>query len=133
MTSPCPLPAGQIYGPLRDCEMSAVGGLRSCAAGDVIRLSCRIPDDAAPQVVRFCEGSRALGAGTACRVMDQSTFGLTSSTLANVVVEAGSATDVSFTCPTARDAEAERGGFYAVYMGAVWNGVDRTARDVDCN
>ncbi len=121
ITSPC---AGQTFGPKRDCDFVAGEMMHSCTPGAAVHLSCSIAAASKPQVLRLCESSVVLHAGTACRFNDDFT-------LANRVLLPGVSTAVSFTCPAARDA-AESGGYYSSYSGAVFNGVDAVAPIV-CN
>ena len=83
-------------------------------------MHCTVTASAAPQVVRVCEASRALGAGLACTYQDA---------LANVSVDARGA-DVTFMCPAARDA-VETGGTYGLYTAPVFE--DDPAAAVICN
>ena len=92
---------GQI-GPLRDCGFTERPPLRTCGAGDSVRLRCSVRDEAA--VVRICEMSDKLGVGVACTVRDS---------IANVVIVPGSG-NVSFTCPAVRDAATSGRGGYSV-------------------
>jgi hypothetical protein len=100
-------------GPKRDCELTIRSQLDSCTPGATTNLICSIPSTAASQVLRLCESSIALQSGTACRFMERQL-------LANVVLEPGVDTPVSFTCPSARDS-VEVGGKYSTYVGAVFN------------
>jgi hypothetical protein len=100
-------------GPNRDCELAIRSQTNACSAGNTVTLSCTVGANAKSQVLRVCEASVALQAGTACRFNDDFT-------LANVIVSPGAATQVSFTCPSARDA-GEPGGLFATYSGPVWN------------
>ncbi len=101
---------GQL-GPLRNCSWKASTPKVTCTPGAVTKLSCTVGDKAAPQVVRVCEFSHKLGAGTAC---------VHAEALASQAVSAGTST-VSFTCPAARDAQ-EPGGAVALYDGAAYPG-----------
>ncbi|MDX1688732.1 MAG: lysyl oxidase family protein, partial [Candidatus Promineifilaceae bacterium] len=95
VTAPCR--DGEI-GPRRNCdfrEVTVEGVDAACRAGQPVTLSLLAAEEDAPQVVRVCERSAALGTGIACTYGDS---------LANVVVE-GNATNVTFTCPILRDAE----------------------------
>lgn len=158
LTSPCPPPVGQVFGPLRDCAFTPGEMLARCAPGAPVSLRCRLPAGAPPQVLRVCESSLALGTGTACRVMDGADFSLSDFTLANAVIlpprharggavvggagtrggDDGGGDDsggpgwtaVTFTCPSARD-DVEVGGAYSLYWGAVLNGVDEDVA-VEC-
>jgi hypothetical protein len=100
-------------GPKRDCEYVVRSQGVSCTPGATVSLSCSVSGNAKSQILRVCESSRALGAGTACRFND-------AFTLSNSVISPGAATVVSFTCPSARDS-IEIGGNYATYAGPAWN------------
>lgn len=103
VTRACARPA---YGPLRDCGFTRRVDLSRCAPGSRVSLRCTVAAGGAPQAVRLCESSAALGSGTACAQRDA---------LASAAVDAGGVS-VSFTCPAARDA-SEPGGGYSVYAG----------------
>lgn len=93
---------GEI-GPLRDCGFSPQPvQMSSCTAGQTVTLTCKADD--APQVVRVCEKSEALG-GIDCTFRES---------LANTMVKPGG-TKVSFTCPAVRDASVAGTGGYSVY------------------
>lgn len=111
---------GQL-GPLRNCGYVYDGGMHTCPAGKARRIRCSVADDAEPQVVRLCEGSKALGAGTAC---------LEQKALASLTVEAGAIATASFTCPAERD-PTEPGGLVAIYRGALFP--EDEAVDVTCS
>jgi hypothetical protein len=93
---------GEI-GPLRDCGFSAQPMMSSCTPGQTVQLSCKADD--APQVLRVCEKSEALG-GVDCTLRDS---------LANVLVKPAGTT-VSFTCPAVRDASLAGTGGYSLYQ-----------------
>ncbi|MCA9692401.1 MAG: hypothetical protein KC636_22570 [Myxococcales bacterium] len=118
VTAPCR--TEHDLGPLRNCDFEEQPALSVCAPGEAVSLTCSLAGDAAPQVVRICRTSQVLGGGVDCSHVDA---------LANVVVE-GDATEVSFTCPAALDAE-EPGGEYGVYSAPVWSGDARG--DVTCS
>jgi hypothetical protein len=128
LTSPCVdgVSSGQVFGPKRVCEMTPTTPFATCTPGQTVSLTCTIPDTAKSQVMRVCEASNVLHAGTACRYNDDFT-------LANVVVQPGVATEVTFKCPTQRFQDdgvpdaSEIGGAYAIYSGAVYNGGTPTA------
>jgi hypothetical protein len=93
---------GEI-GPRRDCGFSVQPmQMPSCTPGQTVQLSCKSDD--APQVLRICEKSEALG-GVDCTLRDS---------LANVIVRPGG-TPVSFTCPAVRDASVAGTGGYSMY------------------
>ena len=121
LTSTC-LESGHTYGPKRDCEMTLSSSIRykPCIPGSLTYAKCSLPSGSASQVLRICEASTMLKAGTACRYMDDSM-------LANRVIDAAS-DNVSFTfqCPTARGVN-ETGGYFALYSGPVLNRVDSYA------
>jgi hypothetical protein len=106
VTAPC---THDQIGPLRNCQF-AQSPVASCTPGQTTQLTCTLSGGTAPQVVRVCEASRQIGAGTACTYQDS---------LANNTVDSGGAT-FTFTCPAARDA-IETGGSYALYFGPAWN------------
>ena len=120
LTSTC-LEGNQTIGPLRDCEFSVRTKFETCTPGATVSLKCRVSSQSAgPQVIRFCEASRTMHAGTACRMMNLGDF-----TLANVVLTSTYQT-VSFTCPKYRD-PVEFGGAYATYAGPALNYIDKPA------
>ena len=118
LTSTC-LDAGQTVGSKRDCEMTLRTPYDSCTPGSTINFSCTIPSTAQPQVLRVCEASTVIGAGTACRYMD-------SSLMVNVVILPNQAATFTAECPTARS-YGEIGGRYPTYSGPVLNGLDAGA------
>jgi Lysyl oxidase len=117
ITSPCT--RGQL-GPLRDCGFTYDGETLGCTPGESVSLSCTIPDDAKPQVVRVCEASHVLQTGTAC----MNAHALTSATIAD-----GSPVSLTFECPDERSVD-ESGGLYALYQGPVWP--EDTAAEITC-
>jgi hypothetical protein len=118
VTLPC---THDQLGPLRNCGIaSASSKLSTCTPGAKVTLQCTVPTGSAPQLARICEGSKALGAGVACTFQDA---------LANVTVQAGASTPVTFTCPAGRDS-VETGGAYALYGGAVF--ADDKAATITC-
>ena len=119
VTAPCT--RGQV-GPLRDCgftEQTDAASLLTCTPGAKIELTCGVADAAAPQVLRVCERSAALGVGVACTFRDA---------LANTIVS-GAALSVSLTCPAARDA-TETGGLIALYAQPLLDG--DPAQNISC-
>lgn len=110
----------QTLGPRRNCGFTASATLLSCTAGQSVTVSCTGGTAAKPQVVRFCETSRALGAGVDCVHRDAR---------ANVVLE-GVPTITTMQCPAARDA-IEIGGQLAIYTAPVYE-PDGTST-VTCN
>lgn len=109
LTQPCTADQEQTLGPLRNCGFTAQPTLVSCTAGASVSFSCTGGAVDKPQVVRFCEASKVLGAGIDCVHRDAR---------ANVVVQ-GIPTVVSMTCPAGRDI-AETGGQVAIYTAPVW-------------
>ena len=106
VTAPC---TGPEVGPRRNCGFSPLPIEEPvvCTPGEAVTLSATATV-AAPQVVRVCERSAALG-GVACVYEDA---------LANVTV-GGQETAVSFTCPLVRDAVPPSGG-YSLYTAPAW-------------
>jgi hypothetical protein len=91
----------------------------SCTPGATATFSCNGGSATEPAVVRVCEGSGKLGA-IPCLYREA----LASETLV------GTAVDVTFTCPEARDADAgETGGLVGVFTAPLLEG-DET--DVTC-
>jgi hypothetical protein len=113
VTQPCS--RGQL-GAARNCGLSKASTVRSCTPGSTVTLSCSIPSGSAPQALRVCEASAALGTGIPC-LFDQSL------SLATVDADGGSTLldggVITFTCPAARDA-TEPGGKYALYAGPLY-------------
>jgi hypothetical protein len=100
VSTPCK--DGEI-GPMRDCGFSAKAvETPACSPGQTVRLSCTADD--APQVLRVCEKSEALG-GVDCTLRDSP---------ANAIVKTN-ATTVTFTCPAVRDATVPGTGGYSLY------------------
>ncbi len=113
VTGPCD--RGELS-PLRDCglgEQRSVG----CAPGERVTVACSVDSDA-PQVVRLCDYSHALGRGTACAAADALGGGLA----------APEAVFEDVRCPTPRD-PVEVGGRLSVYAGGLFAGEDAT---VEC-
>ncbi len=121
ITAPCA--TNQAPNWRRDCGLSvqSLSHLTlACTPGAVVTLTASIPAGSAAQVVRFCESSRALNTGLACRYNDPHHL------LTSVVTATGPKT-LSFTCPIARDPTltGETGGLYSLYQGPAW-GLDVT-------
>jgi hypothetical protein len=116
VTEPCK--RGQL-GALRNCGFTKADDKASCTPGSMVSLSCSIPQGAAPQSLRVCETSAVLNTGIPC-TFDQA--------LANEPVDESGA-NVSFVCPSARDA-SEPGGGYALYTGALFP--DDAAAQITC-
>jgi hypothetical protein len=123
LTAPCSFPNHNL-GPKRDCEFNIRTQLDSCTPGQQVNLQCTVGNNAASQVLRFCESSRVLQSGLACRYNEEHILG-------NFVIRPGVSNAVSFTCPAARDS-VEIGGRYSTYSGPVLNGVDNSAT-ITCN
>lgn len=116
---------GQL-GPKRNCGFALATRAVSCTPGAPTTATFSIPRGAAPQVVRLCDYSHALGAPIPCRhedtwvplapgVSDQPY------TLADAVVTAERPVTLSFACPSPRTGgEAEPGGVYSVYTAPVF-------------
>jgi hypothetical protein len=117
VTTPCVL--GEI-GPLRNCGFTKQSDVNACPVGTPKKLHCTVAAGSAPQTVRVCESTIALGAGVACKYNDA---------LGNGVVTPAAAVDVAFTCPAARDV-VEVGGKYSVYTAPVFP--DDTLATVTC-
>jgi hypothetical protein len=106
LTEPCS--RGQL-GPRRNCGFTYAGEIRACTAGDTVSLSCSV-EDAAPLVVRVCEASSVLGAGTACWDAEA---------LASQTLSGSESVSFTFTCPAERSA-SEPGGKFALYQAPLW-------------
>lgn len=117
LTSECT--RGQI-GRLRNCGFSQLPEIGRCDAG-TFELTCSVPEGSAPQVVRVCEASQALGAGVACDTRDA---------LALADIEGAGPITLTVPCPGPRGA-AEPGGQFAIYTAPVF-GEDAPAT-VTCN
>jgi hypothetical protein len=98
---------GQI-GPKRECGFSTHTQLHSCTPGAKVKLTCR--SDGAPQALRICDRSDALG-GIACTYP---------SSFATQIVD-GQGETVSFTCPAVLDSTTGEGG-YSIWQGALLPG-----------
>lgn len=125
VTGPC---ANDEIGPRRNCgfrEVAVEGVDAVCRAGQPTALSLRATQAEAPQVVRVCERSAALGTGVACTYGDS---------LANVIVDS-EGSDVRFTCPFVRDEEAgsedDGGGNFSLYAAPVWPADGEAAIEVN--
>lgn len=89
-------------------------GAFACEPGRPVDLLCSVEDDQAPQVLRLCDFSAALGVGVGCTFLDS---------LANEIISQDSVA-VPFTCPAERD-EEEPGGLFAMYSAPVVDDNDR--------
>lgn len=107
VTAPC---REGLFGPLRNCGLKNAKTLQECEPGSKVTLRCSIPTGSTAQVVRVCEGSRALQTGIPCTYNDA---------LGSSVVE--TTKNVTFTCPSARD-ETETGGAYSFLTGPLFPG-----------
>jgi hypothetical protein len=117
VTQPCT--RGQI-GPVRDCGFKKQQDTLRCEPGQTVRLACTITGKNA-QVLRVCERSAALGTGIACTYRQA---------LGNVILADDQASQLSFTCPAARNAQ-EPGGEFALYTASV---IDQDAAErVSCS
>ncbi len=117
MSSPCT--DDHQLGPQRNCgftQQTNTGGslLLTCNLGGnpIKTVTCTGGSAAQPMVVRICEGSVALGAGTDC------SFG-SANMLAQQIVASPSNTTISYTCPPARDT-TEVGGRISVYTAPLY-------------
>jgi hypothetical protein len=106
VTAPCR--RGQL-GPTRNCGFAEQDDSLGCEPGKTVQLRCSHPANAPAQTLRVCERSAVLGTGLACTFRDA---------LANVVIDRAD-TNVTFKCPTARDA-TEPGGAYAQFTTPVF-------------
>jgi hypothetical protein len=68
-------------------------------------------------VVRVCEASSVLGAGTAC--WDAEALAYQNLNAGDVDSGAGAEVSLTFTCPSARS-ELEPGGKFALYQAPLW-------------
>lgn len=101
---------GQL-GEKRNCGFTKQSDLTACVPGETTTLSCSVAAGDKPQAVRVCESSMALGHGIPCLYREA----LASATVGETPV------DVSFTCPSPRDAD-EPGGTYATYVAPAYGG-----------
>ena len=119
--------ANDESGPKRNCgftELELTANERFCEPGENVDLTIPLPQEAAPQVLRVCEWSAALGVGIACTFEDA---------LLNQTVAEDTA--VSFTCPLIRDADeaAEVAGGYSLYIAPLWPGDEGELAAVSVN
>lgn len=101
-------------GPRRNCGFSELlvaydPDAPICTVGDEVELDLTVNGGDAPQVLRICEVSDALGTGTACTYRDA---------LLNVIVS-NVTRPVTFPCPAVRDAEDFNSG-YSLYTAPLW-------------
>lgn len=104
-------------GMLRNCGFENVKPTIECDPGSRVRLRCSTTAES-PQFVRVCEASRVLGFGIPCTEADALAAGLVDGV-----------TELSFACPTARDA-AETGGLYSFMFAALF--ASDATEDVTC-
>ena len=83
-------------------------GAFACEPGRPVTLTCSVENDRAPQILRLCEFSAALGTGVGCTFLDS---------LANEII-GQEPVEFNFTCPFQRD-EQEPGGLFALYTAPV--------------
>jgi hypothetical protein len=95
-------------GPLRDCGFKERAENVQCRPGREVRLRCKTENNDPAQVLRVCENSAEIGGVTACMYRESLTNTIVGSTWTNV----------SFTCPAARDA-GEPGGSYGYFTAPV--------------
>lgn len=107
VTEPC---QEEHLGPLRNCGFAEQDVDLTCTPGSTVQLSCSVEEGAEAQILRVCETSAVLGVALACTFHEA---------LANHIV-GDSGTELSFTCPFARDAQ-EPGGAYALYTAPVYS------------
>lgn len=105
MTEPCE--NGEL-GLRRNCGFTKLEDGVKCEAGTAVQLTCTLPTNALPQVMRVCETSTVLGTGLDCLEQDA---------LANLTLTTTS--QLTFTCPLPRD-EDEPGGRYALYTAPAY-------------
>jgi hypothetical protein len=118
MSSPCV--DDQQFGPSRNCGFTQQTNtnnslLLTCnpAGGVNDTITCRTTSGAEPMIVRICEGSIALAAGTDCSFNSPNM-------IAQAVVTATANTTISFQCPGERDPITETGGRIAVYTAPLF-------------
>ncbi len=114
VTQPC---ATGHDGILRNCGFINTRELRECDPGKKVEIYCMTTAET-PQIVRFCEGSRALGHGIPCTYNDA---------LITAIVD--DEVHISFTCPKKRDA-IETGGAFTTMSAPLF--VDDAAGTVTC-
>ncbi len=107
-----------LSGPLRNCGFTNKKQLFNCTPGKQVTITCRIPQNNHPQMVRVCEGSRAHNVGIPCTYNDA---------LANATIN--TQRDITFTCPKGRD-DVETGGTFSYLFGQLFP--HDPAAAVDC-
>ncbi len=106
VTEPC----GDTHlGPLRNCGFEVHDELFSCEVGEEVGITAVIESPSTPHIIRACEVSNKLKTGVACTFQNA---------LTNVII-AEKTSQITFTCPTIRDAETFSGGF-ALYTAPVF-------------
>lgn len=105
VTEPC---RRELLGERRNCGFVEQGMAQACVPGEVTTLTCSLAEGDAPQALRLCETSAVLGHTIPCLYREA----LASVTLAEDPVE------VSFTCPSPRDA-TEPGGEVGMFVAPV--------------
>jgi len=98
VTEPC---GGTHPGPLRNCGFTEHDNLFVCQPGERVEITAVLDTETYPQVVRVCEASAQLETGVACTYEDS---------LANAVI-VDQSSQITFRCPTIRDAETISGGY----------------------
>jgi len=100
-----------LLGEKRNCGFTKQADLQACVPGETTTLTCSVAAGDRPQALRVCETSAVLGHGIPCLYREA----LASVTIADQPVE------VSFTCPSPRDAD-EPGGAFATYVAPAHGG-----------
>jgi hypothetical protein len=100
VTEPCLV---ESFGDKKNCDFEQQGAPLSCTPGSLVAVQC-VGSDASPAAVRVCEASQILH-GIPCMFGDA---------LATTV-QTGSASTLTFSCPSARDA-VESGGRFSVFI-----------------
>jgi hypothetical protein len=116
MTQSCAL---KLLSPRRNCGLTEQAQPPACTPGQTVQLSCTGGAAGAPQHVRVCSRSEALGVGLPCSYHG-------ARARAEVT---GSPVTLSFTCPSTLSAE-EPGGTYSVYAMPLTS--DGTEMPVSC-
>ncbi len=106
-----------LFGEMRNCGLRNTKKLSTCLPGKTVTISCSVPAGSDAQIIRVCEGSKALNTGIPCTYNDA---------LASTIIETRK--EITFTCPAARDG-VETGGVYSFLEGSLLGG-EQT--DVTC-
>ena len=115
-------------GAQRNCGFKLKTALNRCLPGESVQLECKLrlnsSDNitAIPYVVRICESSHVLKAGTVC---DYDTA------LQNKVVRPFVTQKVRFQCPKYRDVR-EIGGLYSIYTTALFPQLKHPSTSITC-